>query len=349
MASKKMTSQEKVQWQRLYGLAERLDQLEPWQWMGVADCFGIEVPGWEEPCFVVFGGQPKSFRNVRFLLGWKAFYDLVTRLADPAKQVPTWLLEIRMIELLFVNSELLFEYEQKLQKVLKRTSDNTCSTPVFRSIIPGYHPWLPEEKERDLLEVVLYQAFGMAMRVEADGMVLKERFPREILMRKVDAQGVWKDAWSSVKEIGDEEVEVKIESKRLQSIRTLPLKPITIQLDLLFTPLQILPAGQRPQTAYVLLAVDAQSGFILAGDLLQATEGIAHMWAQIPERLLEIFDRLGGCPEKIEISTDRMANLLRPLGEFLPFKMVRRERLAMLEDARENLSSHIMGKDGQKA
>ena len=341
MASNKMTTPEKLQWQKLYAMAERLDQLDPWQWVGAADCFGIEVPGWDEPCFVVFGGQSKAFRTVRFLLGWKAFYDLVTRLADPVKQVPTWLLEIRMIELLFVSEDLLFEHEQKLLKVLKRTADATCATPVFRSIIPGYHPWLPEERERDLLETVLYQAFGMAMRVESDGLLLKNRFPREILMRKLNAKGVWQDAWSPVKEVGDEEVEVRIESKRLQAIRSTPLTPVTMQLDLVFTPLQILPEGQRPQTAYVLLAVDAQSGLIIAGELLQATEGVAHMWAQIPERLLEIFERLGGCPEAIEIATDRMANLLRPLGEFLPFKMVRREQLAMLDNARNNVSAYI--------
>ena len=347
MASLKMTGDEKAQWQRLYAMAERLDQLDPWQWMGAADCFGIDVQGWDEPCFVIFGGQPKEFRNIRFLVGWKAFYDLVTRLADPAKQVATWLLEIRMIELLFVNETLLFEHEQTFLKKLKRQPGEACTTPVFRSIVPGYHPWLPEARERDLLETVLYQAFGMAMRVEADGMLLKTRFPREILMRKQDAKGVWQDAWTPVKEVGDEEVEVRIESKRLQALRNLPLKPIILQLDLMFTPMQILPEGQRPQTAYVLLAVDAQSGFIVAGDLLQATEGIAHMWAQIPERLLEIFDRLGGCPSAIEIGTDRMANLLRPLGEFLPFKMVRRERLAVLDAARENLSAFISRQEKQ--
>jgi len=347
MASLKMTGDEKAQWQRLYAMAERLDQLDPWQWMGAADCFGIDVQGWDEPCFVIFGGQPKEFRNIRFLVGWKAFYDLVTRLADPAKQVATWLLEIRMIELLFVNETLLFEHEQTFLKKLKRQPGEACTTPVFRSIVPGYHPWLPEARERDLLETVLYQAFGMAMRVEADGMLLKTRFPREILMRKQDAKGVWQDAWTPVKEVGDEEVEVRIESKRLQALRNLPLKPIVLQLDLMFTPMQILPEGQRPQTAYVLLAVDAQSGFIVAGDLLQATEGIAHMWAQIPERLLEIFDRLGGCPSAIEIGTDRMANLLRPLGEFLPFKMVRRERLAVLDAARENLSAFISRQEKQ--
>jgi hypothetical protein len=348
MATNKANGQEKEQWLRLYALAERLDRLDPWQWMGGADCFGVEMPGWDEPCFVVFGGESKAFRHVRFLLGWKAFYDLVTRLADPSKQVTTWLLEIRMIELLFVTGDLLFEHEQNLLKTLTRQADATYSTPVFRSIIPGYHPWLPEARERDLLETVLYQAYGMAMRVEADNMLLKTRFPREILMRKQDAKGVWQDTWSPVKEVGDEEVEVRIESKRLQSLRTLPLKPVTMQLDLIFTPLQILPDGQRPQTAYVLLAVDAKSGFIMAGDLLQATEGIARMWSLIPERLLEIFERLGGCPATIELATDRMANLLRPLGEFLPFKMVRRERLALLEAAREHLSAYITRQESRE-
>ncbi|NLF98573.1 MAG: hypothetical protein GX565_00315, partial [Lentisphaerae bacterium] len=99
--------------------------------------------------------------------------------------------------------------------------------------------------------------------------------------------------------------------------------------------------GVRPQTAYVLLAVDAVSGMIIAEELFLATDGISRMWAAIPERLLALFKRLGGCPETIEIDCDRMANLLRPLGEFLPFKMVRRERLNALESAREKINAYM--------
>lgn len=342
MAVPKMTSDQRDQWQRLYTLAERLDRIDPWQWMGTPDCFGVAVPACKEPCFVIFGGEPKAFRHVRFLLGWKAFYDLVSKLADPEKQVSTWLLEIRMIELLFVSEDLLFEHEQAFLKRLRRKPGEGCTTPIFRSIMPGYHPWLPDEQELALLEAALYQAFGMAMRVEADGGLLKSRFPGEILVRRQDAKGAWVDSWEKVRDIGDEEVEVRIEAKRLASLAKMPMQPVTMQLDLVFSPLIIHPNGTRPQTAYVLLAVDAKSGFIQAGDLLQATEGVARMWAQIPERLLEIFEQLGGCPEVIEIGTDRMANLLRPLSEHLPFRMVRREKLGKLESAREHLSSFIL-------
>ncbi len=342
MADSKMLPDQRDQWLRLYELAEKLDRLDPWQWMEPADCFGISLPGWEEPCFVIFGGQSKAFRHVRFLLGWKAFYDLVTRLADPAKQIATWLLEIRMIELLFVSKDLLFEHELTFLNKLKRKADGTFSTPVFRSIMPGYHPWLPDERERALLEAALYQVLGMTLRSEADSAFLRERFPGEILMRKLNAKGEWQDAWEKVKNVADEEVEVRIEARRLQAIAERPLRKVTMQLDLVFTPLTIRPDGQRPQTAYVLLAVDAASGYILSGELLQATEGIATMWSQIPGRLLSIFEQLGGCPECIEIGNDRMANLLRPLSEHLPFKMVRHEKLQMLEKARENLSAFIL-------
>ncbi len=348
MPQKRMTKIEKAQWLRLYDMADRVNRLSPWQWMQVTDCFGVQALGMEEPCFVVVGGEPEAFRNIRFLFGWKAFYELVTRLADPAKQVPAWLLEIRMIELLYVNGDLLFEHEEAFLKKIGRTVDNTFSTPVFRSIIPGFHPWLPEAQERDLLETVLYQAFGMVLRVDADHALLRERFPGEILLREQDGKGGWQDRWSPVKEIGDEEVDVRIESAKLKAICEKPMQAVTLQLDLVFTPLRILPDGKRPQTAYVLLAVDAKSGFIFSGDLLQATEGVAKMWSQIPDRLLAVFDRMGGCPEAIEINGERMANLLRPLGEFLPFKMVRRDRLVMLEAAHETLSATLMRQGGEK-
>ena len=346
MAVTKIAPEERTRWLQLYGLADKVNRLDPWQWMGTSDCFGVSVPGWSEPWFVVFGGESKAFRHVRFLPGWKSFYDLISRLSDPSKQVATWLLEIRMIELLYVNAELLFKHEQQLLRSLRRKAGASFDTPVFRSIVPGYHPWTLDAKERDGVETALYQAYGMVMRVESNSALLKARFPQSILLRSQQASGVWGDSWLPVKNVDDEEVEVRIDSARLQSVKDKPLKRITLQVDLAFIPLRLIPDGSRPQTAYVLLAVDARSGFIVAGDLMQATEGIGQMWSLIPDHLLQMFEKLGGCPATIEVCSDRMANLLRPLGELLPFKMVRREKLAMLESARQHLSNYITKPNG---
>lgn len=337
----KLTKVEKAQWRELYALAERLDQLDPWQWMDMADCFGLAMPGMEEPCFVVFSGESGKLRSLRLLLGWKALYDFMTKISNRANQAEPWLLEIRMIELIFASDDLIFRHEADFLKSMKIKTGDAFGIPVFRSIIPGYQPWLPDQAECGLVAAALYQAFGMAMRVENEAKLLKERFPAQILVRKQDAKGAWQDGWMPVKELADEEVEVHIESHWLEALKQGALVPVTVQVDLAFMPMTIQAGQQRPQTAYVLLAVDAEKGMILSGEVLQATEGIAKMWAQVPERLLELFGRLGGCPAVIEVKSDRMANLLRPLEEFLPFKMVRRERLGMLSKAYDSLGEYI--------
>ncbi len=331
-------------WQELYPLAARLDQLDPWSWMSVPDCFGVVGAGQEEPCFVIFGGSSKGFRNVRLLLGWKAMFDFVSRVADPAKQNGAWLLEIRMLELLYLEDRYLFESERSLLKRLRVGPCADGSRPVFRSIRPGYHPCQPDPAERALAAQALYQALGLALRVEEDGLLLKGRFPGEVLLRRQEGQGgAWRDVWTPAQAIPDEEVEVRIDGQRLRRLAEAPLRRLTIQVDLLFTPLRVRPKGRRPQTAYVLLLVDAASGLIVAGELLQALSGVPQMWAQIPERLLSVFEHLGGCPQVLEVSCDRMANLLRPLGEHLPFKMVRHERLEAVEAAKEHLEAFITG------
>ncbi|MDD4101517.1 MAG: hypothetical protein PHU80_02650 [Kiritimatiellae bacterium] len=337
----KMPKVEKERWRELYSLAERIDRLDPWQWMDIADCFGIVLPEMPEPCFVIFSGESRKLRSLRMLLGWKALYDFMTKISNQAAQAEPWLLEIRMIELIFANQELIFRHEADFLKSMRIKADNDFRTPVFRSIIPGYQPWLPDQDECGLVSTALYQAFGMAMRVENEPALLKEHFPAKILIRKQDSKGGWQDGWMPVKELADEEVEVRIEASRLEALKKKPVVKAALQLDLAFMPMTIQAGQHRPQTAYLLLAVDAENGMILSGEVMQATDGIANMWGQVPDRLVEVFQKIGGCPAVIEVKSDRMANLLRPLEEFLPFKMVRREKLDMLAKAYDSLGEYI--------
>ena len=65
MAMLKLSSQEKASWQRTYTLAARLDELCPWEWMGVADCFG-SLSGAGRALFAVFADARKAFPPMRF-------------------------------------------------------------------------------------------------------------------------------------------------------------------------------------------------------------------------------------------------------------------------------------------
>jgi len=81
--------------------------------------------------------------------------------------------------------------------------------------------------------------------------------------------------------------------------------------------------GERPQLLYVLALVDAATGRAEHVELLQALEGMRAMWRQVPERLVEVWSQQGSCPREVRVRSERMMNLLRPLTEKIPFRLVR--------------------------
>lgn len=333
-------------WRGLYRLAEQLDRLDPWGWMEVPDCFGIAIPGWDEPAFMLLSGESESYRSARLLMGWKPVYNFIARIANPKMQTPGWLWEIPMLELQFMTPELLFDFEVTHHKRYGIKPDDKGFTPTFRSIRPGYHPWRMELAERRLMEHALYQLLGMALRIEREPQMLSGRFPREVLIRTMDESGVWSDVWERVKSLQSEEVEVDLAGDWMRRLVDGPTQPMTVQVDLLFTPLRLrYSAGRRPQTAYILMVVESSSGFILRGELMQACDGVPEMWSRIPEVLLRTFDRMGGCPEAVEVSSERMAELLRPLTELLPFKMVWRKKLDKVEQAQADFESLLLDEE----
>ncbi len=341
-----MRKVERNQWLRLYQLADKIKALKAWEWMGIQDCFGVMTNEMHEPCTVLFCNSESSGFDIRFMIGWKSFYDMVIHLAKPALQEPSFLLELRFVNLLFLESAQMGEHEQAVLDAIGRKPDAEGKSPVFRSFIPGYHPWQPDSHERDLLEDAMYQTLGMVLRVESNGDLLKPRFPHELLIREKRESGEWHDRWVRVKNPVNEEVEVSVEKRRIYALRGKPLLPITVQMDLILTSLAVQTLkNKRPQTTYVLLLVDVSSGKIYSGELMHATEGVPQMWGHIPERLLSIFEQMNGCPSTIELRSDRMANLMRPLSELLSFKMVRRERLSVLEYVAEGLNASLKGKE----
>jgi hypothetical protein len=360
-----MTQSEKEQWGKLFGLADRIWRLSPWGWCRPGECFGIWPVGRDEPCIAIFcEGVDTKTRIIRYALGWQAFFDFLTRAQSQTKPVATWMLEIPMLELLYLNGRMLFAQEKVLLDSLKRPFDSDKNdVPVFRSIKPGYHPWLPDAVERVTLEQLLYQTYGMILRLEEQpDLLLGER--GKLLILRQGSDGLWKDEWVAPPRFEEEGVEIRLKAELLEKLKRQPLKPVTIQLNLQFMPILVgvelkrpsgtpgadhpevvpVPAAEapRPSTAYMLIAVDVKSGDVFYEGLLHATEGIAKMWGEVPERILELFDQIGGCPEAIEVSGERMTNLLRSLEVYLPFKMVLRERLKLLDAVADQLSRKLL-------
>lgn len=332
-----MKTEEKKLWLDLYHKINEVAKLAPWEWLRPIDLFGIQPEGKQEPIFAwidkrLLGGLP----CVRFLLGWNAVNEMLTRVQSPQKPVASWLLEIPALEVLFLTSKQQYDFECRLLKQLgiQPSAENEC-VPVFRSIRPGFQPWKPDSEERELFSVLLYQTLGVLLRAEQNKELLTSHFPEKMLVVRQGEDGKWRDTWEPVPPYEDKGIAVRLPSFFIQQFQRLKLlSQTTVQLDFLSapTPLPRHPR-KRPPFHNLLFFVDTKTRKFFHGPFISGEGGIEDMWNQLPFYLLALFQDLGGCPGAIEVKGERIANFFRALEIYLPFKLVHRTQLQLLDDA----------------
>jgi hypothetical protein len=324
-------------WRRLFDVAEQFRRLAPWKWMADDAIFGVRLPGTDTIGFVNVMGAAGKHRACAVYLGWQALYDLLQALAQGGLDFEAFL-EIPQLQLGLESRDDLRPVDLQPVRALGLRFRGPQAWPVFRSHRVGYLPWLVDAAEAAWLHTAVYQSLGMAMRLEDNPRLLQPEQPGTMLVRGPDAAGVWQDEWLPVPRPPDRRVAVVMDRRRIDALRRKPAGE-NLQVDLLLSRAVIGHRNERPQTAYLLLIVDAASGFILNVEMMQALEGVDAMWGTVPNLLLRSFQKLGGYPRSVEVRGERMMNVLRPLSEQLPFRLTRCSRLAQVDAARESFDA----------
>ncbi len=331
-------------WERLYAAADQLRKLAPWQWMPEEAAFGVRLPGTETIGFVSIMGAAGAHLACAVYLGWQALRDVRDAVAHDALSFDAFL-EVPQLQLVFTSRDRLQASDLAVIRALGRRYRGKDAWPMFRSHRVGYLPWRFGADEALSFHSVLYQSLGVAMRCEDDPRILTAETPNTYLVRAIDARGTWTDEWVRMPRLPPRQIAVAVEARKIDALRCAEPRCACVQIDLLLSRALIGQKGERPQTAYMLLVVDTESGFVFSAELLQALQGIDAMWGEIPSRVIEIFLKMGGCPQVIEVQGDRMMNVLRPLTEHLAFKLTRRTRLTQLEEVRESFDSFFGDRD----
>ncbi len=329
------------EWRRLYTVATRIRVLDPWQWVTLGHVFGVQPHGMEEPGFVLFSEQGEPVRRtVSVFRGWTAFRDaIVNRMQDDDSRSPLErTIEESWLRLMFLPRAGLGRTDRAVIKRLALPTDAADEFPAFCSQKIGYFPDRLSPAEVLWLTDILYQAYGMAMRIETAPTLTQERLPRTFFMRLQDADKTWRDAWVD-EPPARTEIDVCVDLDCVRRIRQHPTAATVLQADLVLSPLKIKSAADhRSEAVFTLLLVNRDTKAILCCDALQATEGIEPMWAQVTGAVLKGLEQMEAIPAEIEVRSERMLNVLRPLTELLPFKLTRRGKLDALALARDSIT-----------
>lgn len=293
-------------------IGSRIDALGLWELMQASN-FAIKPRGTVFPYFcTVLAGDRKPVR-VRLLLleGWQTLHDYVRTRYDRNfgfYQSPVEMPHFEMVIL------------------------ETGQIHLLRHDT-GYAPRPLPEVQRPLVARMLWEVYGVMLRVESDK-ALPMSFAREkaVFTRFEVADGKWEDRPLVIPDPPPHTEKVSFPKADVKAAQDLPFEKDFV-LDLDFCLLQnVITKEPRPRCVYALVGMDAKTGARLVDSRASVNPeiGLRGMWESMPPQVLKEFVRLGRIPGEVRTQSGRVFRLLRPLCIELPFKLSLHDSLSSL-------------------
>lgn len=209
------------------------------------------------------------------------------------------------------------------------------SSALFRHD-PGYLPTTADEAGRSLCERMLWEVFGVMMRIESDRKLpLRYADEKALFARVEDRRGNWTDEPLPIPDPRAHVESVTFSKTELKKAKDLPFAAgDSVELDFRLVP-GLATKEKRPRCAYVLAGVDGSSGENIIWNCISVNPetGLRGMWESVPPRILGLLSARGRMPGEIKVVSGRMFRLMRPLCMEIPFRLSLHDRLPRLEAA----------------
>lgn len=252
----------------------------------------------------------------RFLMieGWQTFHDYVFTRADRNYGVYSTPMELPHFELVVLA---------------------TGEVKVFRHDA-GYVPRELSAQEKTLVSRIMWEAYGVMMRIESDDRLpLRYSSEKAMFARVETAKGVWEDAPMPIVPPNPFVEKVSFAKADIDRAKDIPFATEeTLEVDFRIFP-NLITQEPRPRYAYILVAVDAETGEKVVFDKVSVSRdgGLKALWESMPPRLLKNLIARGRIPGNIRLLSGRVFRMLRPLCVELPFKISLHDSLPRLEQA----------------
>ncbi len=285
------------------------DVITPFNW--------VEKPlGTVLPYFCTLLGGDRDVVKVRFLMieGWQTFHDYIHTRLDRYYGFYSTPMELPHFEL-----------------VVSHKGD----VKVFRHDA-GYMPRDLNEAETPLVLKLLWETYGMMMRVEADRQLPMRFASEKAMFARIERKpGVWTDEPLEIPHPRPYVENVTLPKKLVAKAKDLPFdEKASIELDFRLMP-NLMTQEPRPRCAYQLTGIASDTGARVISDRTSVTPdgGLKAMWEGMPQRVLMRLVESGRIPGEIKVCSGRVFRLLRPLGVELPFRLSLHDSLPRLDEA----------------
>ena len=293
-------------------IGAKMDALGLWKLLEPYN-FAVKPRGTVFPYFcTTLKGERKPIK-VRFLMleGWQTLHDYVRTRIDRNFGLYSTPVEMPHLELVILEDG---------------------SAKLFRHDT-GYMPVEANEAQRTLAARILWEAYGVLLRVESDNR-LPLRFSDEkaVFARVETAEGVWMDRPLEIPDPPPYAEKVSFPKADVKAAQDLPfVKDDVLELDFGLLA-NVMTREPRPRCVYELRAVDPKTGerAIASRVSIHPEAGLRGLWETMPVQVLRELIRRGKVPGEIKVRSGRVFRFLRPLCLELPFKLSLHDSLPTL-------------------
>ena len=205
---------------------------------------------------------------------------------------------------------------------------------------PGYVPRPLSAEELSLLAPVLYECYGLFMRMEEEPDLPAKYVTQDsqrMFARKEGLDGKWRDTPLELPPVPNPlyQEQVLLDKKKCAEAAKLGIdESVSWQIEFAQLP-NFHTREDRPRFLYLFAGVDETSGTRVIWDKASVSgqpNGLKSLWEGLSARLLLAVLRAGRIPAAVKVRSARLARLIRPLGLQLPFKLVQQSKLAAVVD-----------------
>ena len=294
-------------------IGAKMDALGLWKLLEPYN-FAVKPRGTVFPYFcTVLKGERQPVK-VRFLMleGWQTLHDYVRTRIDRNFGFYSTPVEMPHLELVIL--------EDGLMKLFRHDT--------------GYMPQEANEAQRAFAARILWEAYGVMLRVESDNRLpMKFSDEKAVFARVETEKGVWEDRPLEIPDPPPHTEKVSFPKADVKLAQDLPFeKDWVLELDFRMLP-GVMTKEPRPRCVYELFAIDPKTDRVMIASRasIHPEAGLRGMWESMPVRVLKELVRIGKVPGELKTCSGRVFRLLRPLCMELPFKLSLHDRLETFE------------------
>ncbi len=192
------------------------------------------------------------------------------------------------------------------------------------------------EAEIVLLAKLLWEAYGVMMRFEEEQrLAMKFAGQNAIFARVEGADGKWSDQPLAIVQPRVHVESISLRREDVAAAKDLPFaKDETIAVDFRIVPgMHTMEA--KPRTAYMFAAIDAATGRSIMRRVCSVPPDgtLRGMWENLAPRLLRELVARKRVPGEVQVISQRVFRMLRPLCIELPFKLSLHDSIPALDAA----------------